>query len=96
MKGNEYHTICYGESGIIYDWDIVKGIYHPIKMGRPEFETSTNIKMVGLMLRLARYLWSTWKATIMGSGFCVLKGLLEMRKGGGSRNCIDKEETLLA
>ena len=45
-KGNEYHTICCGESGIVYDWETVEGRDHPIPMGRPEFETSTNMKTV--------------------------------------------------
>ena len=49
-------------------------------MGRPEFETSSNMKTVGLIIRLTRALCSTGKAVIMDSGFCVLKGLLEMRK----------------
>ena len=49
-KGNKYHTICCGESGIMYGWVIVEGRDHPIPMGRPEFETSPNINMVGLVL----------------------------------------------
>ena len=53
-----------------------------IKMRRPEFETSPNMKIVGLMLRLMRALWRTGKAVIMDSSFCVLKGILEMRKRG--------------
>ena len=81
-KCNEYHTICCGESGIMDGWDIVEVRDHPIPMGRAEFETSPNIKTVGLMLRLPRAPWSTGKAVIMDSGFCVLKGLLETRKRG--------------
>ena len=81
-KGNEHHTICCGESGIIYGWQIVEVRDHRIPMGQPEFQTSLNMKKVVLMLRLKRALWSTGKATIMGSGFCVLKGILEMRKRG--------------
>ena len=46
-KGNEYHTICCGESGIMYDWEIVDGRYNPIPMGGPEFDTSLNMKTVG-------------------------------------------------
>ena len=23
-KGNEYHTMCFGESGIIYIWDVLR------------------------------------------------------------------------
>ena len=81
-KGNAYHTICCGESGIMYGWEIVERRYNLIPMGQPEFETSTNMKTVGLMRRLTRALWSTGKAVIMDSVFCVLKGLLEMRKRG--------------
>ena len=40
------------------------------------------MKMVGLMLRLTRALWSTGKTVPTGSSFCVLKGLLETRKRG--------------
>ena len=81
-KGNKYHTICCGESGIMYGWDIVEGRDNPIPMGRPEFETSPNMKMVGLMLTLTSVQWSTGMSVIMDSGFCVLKGPLEMRKRG--------------
>ena len=58
----------------MYGWD------HTIPMERPEFETSTNMKVVGLILLLTRELWSTGKSVIIDSGFCVLKGLMEMRK----------------
>ena len=66
----------------MYVWEIVEGRYHLISMLRAQFETSTNIKTVGLMIGLTRLLWSTWKVVIMYSGLCVLKGLLEMRKRG--------------
>ena len=71
-EGNDYHTICCGESGIIYGWWIVEGRDHTIPMGRPDFETSNNMKTVGLMLRLTRALWITGKAVIMDSGFYFL------------------------
>ena len=32
-KGNEYHTICCGEIGIMYGWKIVEERDHPIPMG---------------------------------------------------------------
>ena len=64
----------------MYVWDIVEGSDHPIPMGRPEFDTSTNMKTVGLMLRLTRSLWNNGKAVIMDSDFCVLKGVLIIRK----------------
>ena len=49
-KGNKYHTICCGEIGILYDWDIGEGRNHPIPMGRTEFETSPNMKTGGLII----------------------------------------------
>ena len=49
-KGNKYHTICYGESGIMYVWYIDEGRDRPIPMGGPEFKTSSNMKMVGLII----------------------------------------------
>ena len=47
-----------------------------------EFETSSNINMVGLKIILTRSLWRTRKAVIMDSCFCVLERLFEMRKRG--------------
>ena len=73
IKGNKYHTICCGKSGIMYGWDIVEGRDNTIPMGRPEFETSPNMKTFGLVLRLTKTLWSTGKTVIIDSGFCVLK-----------------------
>ena len=60
-------------------------------MGRLEFESSPNMKTVGLVLWLTRILWSTGKAVIMDSGFCVLKRLLKMRKRGGYGSALIKE-----
>ena len=77
---NTYHKICCGEIGIMYGWEIVEGKYHTIPMGRPEFETSPNMKTVVLMLQLTILLWITGKEVIMYRGFCVLKGLLELKK----------------
>ena len=49
LKGNEYHTICYDKSSIVYVWDIVEGRDHPISVGRPQLDTSTNMKTVGIV-----------------------------------------------
>ena len=51
-----------------------------IPMGITQFETSDNMKLVGLTIKLTKELCSTGKAVIMDSGLCVLKGLLEIRK----------------
>ena len=77
---NEYHGICCGESGTMYIWEIKEGRDHPIPTGRPEFDTSYNINMVGLMLQPMMDILRTEKTVIMDSGIFVLKGILEMRK----------------
>ena len=46
-----------------------------IPMGKPEFETSPNMKAVGLMLQLTGAIWITRKAVIRDSGLCVIKRL---------------------
>ena len=51
-------------------------------MGRPGFDTSSNMKTVVLITRLTTDLWNTFKAAIMDSGLCVLKVILETRKRG--------------
>ena len=57
----------------MYGWDVVEGRDHPIPMGKPEFETSPNMKTVGIMVRLSIALWSTGKVVIIDRGFVSLK-----------------------
>ena len=54
---------------------------HPIKMGRTEFDTSSNMNKVGLVIHLTRDLWTTGKTVVMSSLY-LLKGILEMTKRG--------------
>jgi hypothetical protein len=78
--GNEYHSICCGESGIMYGIEMVEGKDRPQQLGRPEHgEHGTT---AGLLLRLTRCLWFTGKVVILDSGFCVLKALIELGKKG--------------
>ena len=51
-------------------------------MGRPQFEISNTMNLVGLKIQLTREILSTWKTVILDSGLCVLKLFLEMRKTG--------------
>jgi hypothetical protein len=39
-------------------------------------------KTVGLLLRLTKSIWSTGKVIILDSGFCVLRGIIELYKKG--------------
>ena len=65
-------------------------------MGRPEFETRSNMKTVGLMILLAGYLWIRGEAVIMDRGFYILKRLSEMKKNGFYRSTVIKKKTLLS
>ena len=78
--GNEYHTICCGISGILYAAELVEGKDEP--RDRPPKEFSELGKTVGLLLRLTRSIWHTSRLVILDSGFCVLKGIVELRKKG--------------
>jgi hypothetical protein len=39
-------------------------------------------KTVGLLLRLSKPIWDSGKVVILDSGFCVLKGIVELKKRG--------------
>lgn len=78
--GNEWHTICCGICGVLFDLEIVEGSDRPRGRDKPEFENLG--KTVGLLLRLTRSLWNTSKVVVLDSGFCVLLGLIELRKKG--------------
>jgi hypothetical protein len=79
--GNEYHTICCSLSNIMYAIEIVEGKDKP-----PEKplcpHTGDKSPTVGLLLRLCRSLIGTGKVVILDSGFCVLEGLIQLRKNG--------------
>ena len=78
--GNEYHTICCGLSGILYSLELVEGKDRPAELGAEEY--SNLGATVGLMLRVCKPLWFSGKVVIMDSGFCVLQGIVELKKKG--------------
>ena len=78
--GNEYHTIACGLSVIIYQLELVEGKDEPVERVRKPF--SQLGKTIGLLLRLTKPLWHTSKVVVLDSGFCVLKGLVAIRKKG--------------
>lgn len=62
----------------LWHLELVEGKDRPRQMGHQEFDEHG--KTVGLMLRLTHPIWHTGKLVVMDSGFCVLKGIVEMRK----------------
>lgn len=77
--GNEYHSICCGLSGIMFGVELVEGKDAPKE--RP-FKFEDLGKTVSLLLRLTEPLWGTAKMVVLDSGFCVLKGIIELKKRG--------------
>ena len=79
--GNEYHSACCALSNIIFSIEIVEG-----KEDRPRWLPSAEFegigKTVGLLLRILKSYFATTKYVILHSGFCVLRGLIELKKRG--------------
>ena len=61
--------------------ELVKGKAHPRQAGILEFEDLGG-KNVGLLLRMMKSYFSTGRYVILDSIFCVLKGLIQLRKKG--------------
>lgn len=78
--GNEYHTIACGTSGVLYQMELVEGRDTPKRA--PPKEYSEMGKTVGLLLRLTKPIWGSSRVVVLDSGFCVLKGIVELRKKG--------------
>ena len=88
--GNEYHSICCGLSGIMCAIELVEGKDRPKELGKPD-GYSKGGATVGLLLRLTKSLYHTGKCVILDSGFCVLKGLVELRKVGVFASAVTKK-----
>jgi hypothetical protein len=78
--GNEYHSICCAETMIMYAIEIVEGKDAPPQ--RPRDPNERLGKTVGLLLRLCKSIYSRGFVVILDSGFCVLQGIIELRKKG--------------
>jgi len=87
--GNEYHSICDGLSNIMYAIEIVEGRDAPPQIGQREHEDKG--PTVGLLMRLCENLYNTGKVVILDSGFCVLEGLVELRKVGVFASAVIKK-----
>ena len=79
--GDEWHNACCELSGILFVVELVEGKAHPRQAGPLEFEDLGG-KTVGLLLRMMKIYFATDRYVIIDSGFCVLKGLIHLRKKG--------------
>ena len=75
---NEYHTISCGLSGILFRMEMVEGKDRPPQLPRDP----SNKKTINLLLRLCSTIKASAKVLVLDSGFCVLEGLIELKKIG--------------
>ena len=75
--GNEYHTICCGDTAIMFKMELVEGKKTPSQV---PVEFGDLSPTTGLVLRMTKPLFSSGRVVIMDSAFCVLdavKGLAD-------------------
>ena len=77
--GNEYHTVCCSLSGILWQMELVEGKDSPSEI-IPKYNNQG--KTVGLLLRVLEPIFTGGNVVILDSGFCVLKGIVELKKHG--------------
>ena len=76
--GNEYHTVCCCSSGIMWGIDLVEGKDHPQQLGMQQYDNLGS--SVGLLLCMLSRIYHKGFIVILDSEFCVLKGIIELRK----------------
>jgi hypothetical protein len=62
--GNEYHTVCCGNTGIMFAMEIVEGKDAPQSRQYQEFDDLGG-KTVGLLLRLSKSIWGSARIIIL-------------------------------
>jgi Transposase IS4 len=77
--GNEWHTICCAESGILFRLEVVEGRDKPAHIV-PSWNALG--KTVSLLLRLCETIFQAGKVVVLDSGFCVLAGIIALRQMG--------------
>ena len=88
--GNEYHSVCCGETSIMWGIEIVEGKDSPPQRPRDPNETAVG-KTAALLLRMLKPIFGTAKVVILDSGFCVLKALLKLRENGVFASAVIKK-----
>ena len=78
--GNEYHTVCCCSSGIMWQIELVEGKDQPSELGQQEY--GNLVATVGLLLHSLVPIFHLGFVIILDSRFCVLKGIIKLRKKG--------------
>ena len=77
--GNEWHDIGCADTNVIWQLKIREGKNQPRKLPK---EHDNKGKTVGTLLHLTKPIHGSGKLVVLDSGFCVLQGLVELKKLG--------------
>ena len=75
--GNEYHTMCCCQSGVMFNLELAKGKDQP--RDAPPVPYNEHKTTARLLLQMSKQLYNTGKVVILDSGICVLKGIVELQ-----------------
>ena len=90
--GNEYHMVCCCATGIMWGIDLVEGKDCPCQMGKQKYDDLG--ATVGLLLWLLAPIFFNGFIVTLDSGFCVLKGIVELHKKGVFASALSKREDI--
>ena len=85
--GNEYHTICCGISGVMFAVQLCEGKDRPKELPSPP----QNEKTSRLLVEMCRSIYGSGKVVVLDSGFCVMKGLIALKKLGVYAHAVVKK-----
>ena len=71
--------VCCSLSGILWQMELIKGMDSPSEI-IPKYNNQG--KTVGLLLHVLEPIFTKGNAVILDSGFCMLKGIVELKKCG--------------
>jgi hypothetical protein len=74
--------------------EMVEGKDRPKDIPKPD--TDKHGPTCGLLLRLCQTMFQSGKVVILDLGFCVLQGLIELRKVGVYASAVIKKKKILA
>ena len=81
-SGNEYHSVCCFMSGIMWGMELVEGKDAPHAAEHPKPKHNNLGNTVGLLLRILAPIFGRGSIVVLDSSFCVLKGIVELKKRG--------------
>ena len=87
--GNEYHMVCCSFSGILWQMEHIEGKDSPSEI-IPEYNIQG--KIVGLLLQVLEPIIARGNVVILDRGFCVLKGIVELKKCGVYASALIKKQ----